>query len=558
MVSKPPDLPGRCPFSHSSAPCQYGLTCRWAGSHGHDSEVKQNDSTVSPPPPPPELQGRQQQHDGPLEKPLPQGKGDEEWWWRRDDTIPPEVQQIPIATNIQPSLNALDKDVLFSLRKNLYDFSSADSVLETLGYRNNRRERQAKKRKMSTPLSPASDGLIIIRETEREIRAERAKLDFRDKLFLAPLTTLGNLPFRRLAKGLGADITCGEMALATNILQGQPSEWALLKRHPDEDIFGVQVAGGYPDTMAACAQLIEERCQVDFIDINFGCPIDVVCGKNAGASCLRQPSRMEEILRSTSSVLKRCPVTVKMRKGFTDGHDVAHTIVPKLAEWGAAAVVLHGRTREQRYSKLADWPYINLCAQEAAPGGLQVVGNGDVYSWQDHYKRLEESRQGSDLTASSNKIGLATTYIARGALIKPWLFTEIKERRDWDISAGERLEIYKKFCAMGLEHWGSDSRGVESTRKFLLEWLSFTHRYIPIGLLEVLPAALHWRAPPFVGRSDLETLLGSPMPQDWIRITELILGPTPAGFSFQPKHKANAHVYQRGSMTAQDDSVENG
>ena len=112
----------------------------------------------------------------------------------------------------------------------------------------------------------------------------------------------------------------------------------------------------------------------------------------------------------------------------------------------------------------------------------------------------------------------------------------------WDISAGERLDILKTFVAYGLEHFGSDAKGVEATRRFLLEWLSYTCRYIPAGLLEVLPQRLHWRPPRFVGRSDLETLLASDSASDWLRIAEMLLGPAPPGFTFAPKHKSNAYV----------------
>jgi tRNA-dihydrouridine synthase 3 len=401
-------------------------------------------------------------------------------------------------------------------------------------------------------------------ETPLHPRERKTTIDFRGKTFLAPLTTVGNLPFRRLCKSLGADITCGEMAIATNLLQGQPSEWALLKKHPEEDCFGVQLCGGFGDSMVRCAQMVQENLHVDFIDINFGCPIDVVIQKGAGSACLLRPNRMKDIIQSMSSILN-CPLTLKMRKGYTDKQDIAHLLLPKVAEWGAAAVTLHGRTREQRYSRLADWEYIKTCADvvknignssevlggekitntnignesggggggengsATASSGMQLIGNGDVMSFEDHERAITEA-------------GVATTYVARGALIKPWIFQEIKERRHWDISATERLDLIKKFAVNGIEHWGSDTRGIENTRRFLLEWLSFAYRYAPVGLLEVLPQKTNQRPPAFVGRSDLETLLSSPDPRDWIYISEMVLGPAPPGFQFTPKHKGTSYA----------------
>merc|ERR1712059_27480 len=119
---------------------------------------------------------------------------------------------------------------------------------------------------LEKPLGPVSDeDLVKLRPSEKK------KLDWEGKTYLAPLTTVGNLPFRRLCKGLGADITCGEMALGLPLLQGQAAEWALMRKHHSEDFFGVQVCGCSPPQMARVAQLLEQQIDCDFVDINMGC-----------------------------------------------------------------------------------------------------------------------------------------------------------------------------------------------------------------------------------------------------------------------------------------------
>mmetsp|Transcript_5553 Transcript_5553/g.19100 ORF Transcript_5553/g.19100 Transcript_5553/m.19100 type:complete len:645 (-) Transcript_5553:85-2019(-) len=524
LASKPADLPGQCPWAASTdSSCPYGLGCRFLKSHL---------SLLSP-----ELRALAE-----AAHPVP--------------ALDPAPEVLPPLTSIEAELGALDKEVQHRLRKNTYTFPAAKRILDELS-----------RAPFAPSFAPSADGAEaaardeaerepdaaaaeeededaeaeqgerkrrrIVEEgegaegTEAKLRPEEVKLvDFRGKLYLAPLTTTGNLPFRRICKRLGADITCGEMAMATNLLQGQASEWALLRRHPCEDIFGVQICGGYVDSLSRCAELLSDHADCTFVDLNMGCPIDIVCNRGAGSMLLTKLPRVERILRSMAPVLQK-PLTIKLRTGYSDveAKRVAHELLPKIRGWGISAATLHGRSRQQRYSRLADWDYIERCA-EAAPG-LQLVGNGDVFNFNDYVEHMESGR-------------LATTMIARGALIKPWLFTEIKERRHWDISATERFDLLKSFCAFGLEHWGSDTKGVENTRRFLLEWLSFLHRYVPVGLLEVVPQRLHHRVPEYFGRSDLETLLGSTEPKDWIEITSRLLGPPPASFSFRPKHKSNS------------------
>ncbi|KAH9406998.1 tRNA-dihydrouridine(47) synthase [NAD(P)(+)]-like protein [Tyrophagus putrescentiae] len=421
------------------------------------------------------------------------------------------------------AINFLSGDTKFQLQRKRYDFSLAN---------------EAAKAVTSGKLT-----LVEARMTPRARPLKNGRIDFAGKLYLAPLTTVGNLPFRRICKEYGADITCGEMALSTSLLEGNPSEWALLRRHHTEDLFGVQICGAHADQLARAAQLITEHCSVDFIDLNMGCPIDLVFRKGAGSALMDRRKRLEEIIYSVGAVTD-VPLTLKMRTGVYERKAIARNVISAVREWSDASdriglITVHGRSREQRYTKNADWTYISECVEEAkrliedengqSRPSIPVFGSGDVLSHEDYYHRMESTP------------GLAGVMIARGALIKPWLFTEIKERRTWDIAASERLDLLRKYTNYGLENWGSDSAGVEKTRRFLLEWLSFAHRYIPVGLLERLPQRINDRPPRFVGRSDLETLLSSGSVKDWIAISEMLLGPVPADFSFIPKHKANAY-----------------
>ncbi|EGI68959.1 tRNA-dihydrouridine synthase 3-like protein [Acromyrmex echinatior] len=377
-------------------------------------------------------------------------------------------------------------------------------------------------------IGPVDDSdLIRLRQSEKKT------IDWNGKILLSPLTTVGNLPFRRICKEYGADITCGEMALAPNILKGTQEEWALVKRHESEDIFGVQLCGNNPGVLARCAQLLNHEIDADYIDLNLGCPIDMIYKNGGGSGMLNRLNVLETVIKSVSQVLD-IPLSVKTRTGVYIDKPIAHNLMPRFRDWGVSMITVHGRSREQRYTKLADWEYIEKCAMAAQP--IPVFGNGDILSFDD-YRRAKETYS----TVQGITIG-------RGALIKPWIFTEIKERKLIDISSAERFDILKKYANYGLEHWGSDTRGVENTRRFMLEWISFLHRqvyleknvYIPVGILERPPQRINERPPFYRGRDDMETLMASSNCADWVKLSEMLLGKVPDGFRFLPKHKANS------------------
>uniref|UniRef100_H2NX61 tRNA-dihydrouridine(47) synthase [NAD(P)(+)] n=1 Tax=Pongo abelii TaxID=9601 RepID=H2NX61_PONAB len=503
LETKPADLGPRCVLFETFGRCPYGVTCRFAGAHlGPEGQNLVQE----------ELAARGAQ--------------------------PPSIR------------NGLDKALQQQLRKREVRFERAEQALRRFsqgqppgptpaaaipeGTAAEGAPRQDNCGAQQVPAGPGTStppsspvrtcGPLTDEDVVRLRPCEKKRLDIRGKLYLAPLTTCGNLPFRRICKRFGADVTCGEMAVCTNLLQGQMSEWALLKRHQCEDIFGVQLEGAFPDTMTKCAELLSRTVEVDFVDINVGCPIDLVYKKGGGCALMNRSTKFQQIVRGMNQVLD-VPLTVKIRTGVQERVNLAHRLLPELRDWGVALVTLHGRSREQRYTKLADWQYIEECVQAASP--MPLFGNGDILSFEDANRAMQT--------------GVAGIMIARGALLKPWLFTEIKEQRHWDISSSERLDILRDFTNYGLEHWGSDTQGVEKTRRFLLEWLSFLCRYVPVGLLERLPQRINERPPYYLGRDYLETLMASQKAADWIRISEMLLGPVPPNFAFLPKHKANAY-----------------
>ncbi|KAJ5332793.1 hypothetical protein MYU51_009063 [Penicillium brevicompactum] len=407
---------------------------------------------------------------------------------------------------------------------------------------------------------------------------------------LAPLTTQGNMPFRRLCGDLGAQFSYSEMAMSMPLIQGTKSEWTLLKAHesemappsviPGENIvqgydnskdsrFGAQIAANKPwQALKATEVLSKFTPNLRVIDLNCGCPIELVFREGAGSALLDHHSKLEKMIRGMNAVSQEIPITVKIRMGTKDNQPTAQKLVERmvlggyesnvlnLGPPGAAAITLHGRSRQQRYTRQADWGYISETAalikrlnqkkdsltdtirepdERQMPNGGKTyfLGNGDCYSHVDYDNHVTNG-------------GVDSVMVARGALIKPWLFEEIQSGQYLDKSATERLSYIEKFAKYGLEAWGSDEHGVGTTRRFLLEWLSFTYRYVPIGLLEYLPPNIQHRPPAWRGRNELETLMGSGNYKDWIKITEMFLGPAHENFNFEPKHKSNSYDEAEG------------
>ena len=350
-------------------------------------------------------------------------------------------------------------------------------------------------------------------------------LDFKDKLILPSLCTFANLPFRRIVKKYGCDITMSEMVMAQSLIEGKSSEWALTRKDPSEDIFGIQICTGEKSKAYKSIKLLDKYCpEATFYELNCACPIDLVYNKGMGARLSETPTRVKTLLSAMRNATEK-PCAIKVRTGKSE-NTIADNLIPFLYDYGAANVSIHGRTKNQRYSKDADWDYIEECVKVSK---IPVIGVGDIFRYTDFEKAKEK--------------GVCSVAIARGALVKPWIFKEIKEKIDYDISSSERIEILRQFAEYGLMHWGSDEKGVNTVRDFMCHHLTFMSRYIPVHCCIEGGFVPSLKARTYEGmcyRDEMEKLLASNKNADMIKITEMFLGKAPEGFVFVPKHKSYA------------------
>ncbi|MCP5532389.1 MAG: tRNA dihydrouridine synthase DusB [Akkermansiaceae bacterium] len=260
-------------------------------------------------------------------------------------------------------------------------------------------------------------------------------------LYLAPMAGVTDVIFRRICKEMGADVMVTEFVSAEGILHRDDRTRRYTEFTDEQRPVGVQLFGADGGRMGEAARKIIDWKQPDFIDINFGCPVNKVVAKNGGSSLLRDCPVLASVAAGVAKAVgDRVPVTAKIRIGWDENSVNAVEVAKILEDCGMAAIAVHGRTRSQGYGGEADWEVIDAVARAV---GVPVIGNGDVTCGEDVLKR----KRGTAVSG---------VMIGRAAMQNPWVFREAKAflatgEQGAGVDLSERWELVLRHCRLAVE-----------------------------------------------------------------------------------------------------------
>ena len=282
----------------------------------------------------------------------------------------------------------------------------------------------------------------------------------RPPIYLAPMAGVTDFVFRRLCKELGADAMVTEFVSSEGILRRDDRTRKYTEFDDAQRPVGVQLFGADAEHMAEAAKKIIDWKQPDFIDINFGCPVNKVVSKNGGSSLLRDCPALTHVAATIAKAVP-IPVTAKIRIGWDQQSINALRVVQLLEDCGIAAVTIHGRTRAQGYSGLADWNVIGECAEAVR---IPVIGNGDITHGRDVERRLKTTK-------------VSGLMIGRAAMSYTWVFREAKHYLTTgeippSVPVEERWKFILRHCRMATEHgrYGAEKWTVQAMRSRLMAY----------------------------------------------------------------------------------------
>lgn len=278
----------------------------------------------------------------------------------------------------------------------------------------------------------------------------------RNRVFLAPLAGVSDVPFRRICREMGAGLTFVEMLNANTVLHVRRKSIKTMARHPSEDILGVQVTGSNAEQVAQAVALLD-RQGFDLIDLNMGCPVRKIVARGSGSGILKDPERLRDtVLQARAATAK--PLSVKVRLGFTrEDVNIAETAAI-VATGRVDMFTIHGRTRTERYGTPVDYEGIRAGLDRARQDGgddLVTVGNGDIL-------------QPEAAARMVSNTGCDAVMVSRGALGNPWIFEQILDSSRGEPTTDEWLDVVMRHLDYHEEFYGREMHSVVLTRKHLL------------------------------------------------------------------------------------------